>query len=149
MNQTESPTWEADYCALTSSCGLVLLSNWTQLVIRGQDRVSFLHNMCTNNIRDLGAGTGCEAFCTDVKGKIVGHLLVMVEQEQLTLLTLPEQASKLIAHLERYIIREDVQFGETTSDFSWFFVCGPQARGRLAHVLDWADAHETGRTPGR
>jgi folate-binding protein YgfZ len=99
------------YAAATDGVtgGGFLLRDWTTLVVRGADRATFLHNMCTNDIRGLATGDQCEAFLTDVKGKIVGHVVVLVLEKELLLLTVPHQAERLTAHLERYIIREDVQ----------------------------------------
>src|SRR5687768_4851080 len=52
----------AEYAALVQGCGLVDFSHRTRLELSGADRARFLHNMCTNDIRRLTAGTGCEAF---------------------------------------------------------------------------------------
>ncbi len=110
--------FQEQYAAATSGAGgTFLLRDWTTLAIRGADRASFLHNMCTNDIRGLAVGDQCEAFLTDVKGKIVGHVLVFALENELILLTVPDQSPRLLAHLERYIIREDVQLA--TMKVAW------------------------------
>jgi tRNA-modifying protein YgfZ len=118
--------WKAVYESLTTSGGVVMLSDWTQVQLAGNDRVKFLHNMCTNDIRRLEPGSTCEAFCTDVKGKILAHVFVIAEAEQLTLLSVPNQAERIIQHLDRYIIREDVKLADVSRDFDWCLVVGPQ-----------------------
>ena len=125
-------SWIAAYQALTTTCGVVALSDWTQVQLTGNDRVKFLHNMSTNDIRRLKPGQMCEAFCTDVKGKILAHVLVIAEAELLTLLTVPNQAERIINHLNRYIIREDVQLSDTSSETDWHYVGGPQAPELIA-----------------
>jgi len=67
-------------------------------------------------------GDACEAFCTDVKGKIVAQVFVLARSDRFDLLTAPKQAISLIAHLDRYVIREDVQLTDVTSDGAWMFV---------------------------
>ena len=54
--------WLDEYKALTAGAGLVDFPEWTQIELRGKDRASFLHNLCTNEIRKLPADGGCEAF---------------------------------------------------------------------------------------
>ncbi|MDZ4659822.1 MAG: glycine cleavage T C-terminal barrel domain-containing protein [Bythopirellula sp.] len=122
-----TPDWQADYEALTTTCGVVPLTNWTQVQLTGKDRVSFLHNMCTNDIRRIEPGQSCEAFCTDVKGKILAHVLVIAEADRLQLLAVPGQAERIIKHLDRYIIREDVQLADLTADCVWNYAVGPRA----------------------
>src|SRR5690606_4691273 len=92
------------------------------------DRAAFLHNMCTNHIRDLVPGGGCEAFFTDVKGKVVAHAIVLAgKDETLLLLLSPGQIERLLPHLDRYIIREDVQLADVTGEQHWMLLVGPQA----------------------
>ncbi len=114
----------AQYTAATTALGVVRLDGWTTLRLVGVDRASFLHNMCTNDIRNLPVGGQCEAFLTDVKGKIVGHVVVLAEPDQLTLITVPEQADNLIAHLNRYIIREDVRLTDDSRNRNWAIYFG-------------------------
>ena len=124
-------SFEAEYQALHEGCGFVPLTDWTVVGLTGADRQNFLHNMCTNEIRKLAPGAGCEAFLTDVKGKIVAHVWVLLGEEYLTLLAVPRQAEKIIAHLDRYIIREDVQLADRTSDEAWMVTAGAQAGATL------------------
>jgi len=119
-----SQSFSDDYQTLTAGSGFVELKNWSTVTMTGEDRHSFLHNMCTNDIKRLSVGESCEAFCTDVKGKIVIHAFVIAREDRLELLAVPEQAETLIAHLDRYIIREDVTLTDATDDLIWRFVGG-------------------------
>ncbi|NOZ40119.1 MAG: folate-binding protein YgfZ [Planctomycetes bacterium] len=121
-----------DYEALTAGHGYVALKDWSTVTMTGEDRQSFLHNMCTNDIRRLSAGKSCEAFCTDVQGKIVAHVFVTAREDRLELLMVPGQAETLIAHLDRYIIREDVVLADATSDLTWLFVGSGETASELA-----------------
>lgn len=116
----------ARYDAATTTSAGVPLSGWTTVRLTGADRALFLHNMCTNDIRSLSASQQTEAFLTDVKGKIVGHVIVLAEPDQLLLLTVPGQAERIMSSLERYIIREDVQLFDDSA-YAWALDVGPAA----------------------
>src|SRR5215510_1110563 len=64
--------FQSQYAALAGGAGVVDFTSRTQLELTGADRASFLHNLCTNSVRDLAPGSGCEAFVLNVKGHIVG-----------------------------------------------------------------------------
>ncbi|HEX6962131.1 MAG TPA: glycine cleavage T C-terminal barrel domain-containing protein [Lacipirellula sp.] len=118
---------QREYTAATEGAGLIQLSDWTTVRIAGRDRASFLHNMCTNEVKLLTAGSGCEAFFTDVKGKVLAHAFILVSDNVVQLITVPGQAERLIAHLDRYIIREDVQLADASQEVSWLLVTGRHA----------------------
>lgn len=128
-------SWTPEYKALTQDCGLVPLVSWTSIQVQGEDRVSFVHNMCTNDIRRLDAGSCCEAFCTDVKGKVLAHVWVFVESDSINLLAVPGQADSILTHLDRYIIREDVQLQDRSAAHSWMVASGPKSRELLTSGL--------------
>jgi len=123
-----SPFKVDDYIALAKEGGFVELAEWSSITISGNDRHSFLHNFCTNDIRSLAPGLCCEAFITNVKGKVIGHILVTCRDESLVLLTVPQQAEVLITHLDRYVIREDVQLQNSTSNRAYFLLSGESRR---------------------
>lgn len=125
---SNSESFEQEYHALTSGCGFVEFAELSTVAMTGEDRVSFLHNMCTHDIKRLDVDASCEAFCTDVKGKIVAHVLVANCENSILLLTVPDQAASIIAHLDRYIIREDVQLSDASEDYAWFAAVPGEAR---------------------
>lgn len=129
-----TPPPHAEYDALTTGCGYVRLDGWSVVTLTGEDRHTFLHNMCTNDIKKLSARQGCEAFFTDVKGKILAHTFVILDQDRTYLLTVPEQAESLITHLDRYIIREDVQLTDETENTNLVIVAGPSAEELLKQL---------------
>ena len=128
-------SFQADYEALSTGHGFAELKDWSTVTMTGADRQTFLQNMCTNDIRRLTAGESCEAFCTDVQGKIVAQLFVVAGEDQFDLLTIPGQAATIIAHLDRYIIREDVTLTDTTSESDWVFA-GNQMQKRQGQLGD-------------
>jgi folate-binding protein YgfZ len=122
-----APDVQREYAAATEGAGLILLADWTTVRVAGRDRASFLHNMCTNDVKSLTAGSGREAFFTDVKGKVLGHTFVLVSEQEIQLVAVSGQAERLLAHLDRYIIREDVQLADASQEMSWLLVSGRHA----------------------
>jgi len=113
-----------EYETFRTGNGYVELTESSTVAMTGADRLTFLHNMCTNDIKRLQPGDRCEAFCTDVKGKIVAQMFVIAGDERLDLVSMPGQAGELIAHLDRYIIREDVALADVSDETRWHFVGG-------------------------
>lgn len=119
--------WLAEYRALTTTGGMVTLQDWSQVQLTGNDRAKLLQNMCTNDISRLEPEQMCEAFLLDVKGKVVAHVLVVARTDCLTLLAVPGQGQRIIKHLDRYIIREDVQLADVGNEFKWHITVGSGA----------------------
>jgi len=132
---------QREHAAVTQAVGAAPLDRWSTVRVTGGDRAAFLHNMCTNDVKGLTSGSGCEAFFTDVKGKIVAHAFILVGDDETLLITVPDQAPKLIAHLDRYVIREDVHLADASADVNWTLVLGQQADAavdQLAPLLSTA-----------
>lgn len=91
------------------------------LLVSGRDRVRFLHNFCTADIRGLTAGNALEAFFTDARGRILAHGYVLMLEDQLQVWLLADDPQRLLKHLDRYIISEDVVLSQTVGSDSIAF----------------------------
>jgi tRNA-modifying protein YgfZ len=118
---------EAEYRAATESAAVFDVSDRTQLQMSGADRHSFFHGFCTNDIKGLKSGTGCEAFLCNVKGRLLGHVFVFAGEESLVLESVPGQSDALTSHLNKYCLVEDVQLVDRTGTLTEFLVSGPKA----------------------
>ena len=116
MTSQMQPEVIEQYNSLQTGRGFVAGHDWSSVTLTGRDRQSFLQSFCTNDIKRLTPGESCEAFFLNVKGKIVGHGLVTCRDEELVIVATPGQSERLIAHLDRYIIREDVQLRDSTGE---------------------------------
>src|SRR5579862_2244532 len=105
---------QEEYAAAVSEAALFDWSDHALIEITGSDRVTFLHNFCTNDVKGLAIGQGCEAFVANVKGRILGHVWVEAGAAALRLDAGPVPIERLMAHLERYVINEDVALGDRT-----------------------------------
>jgi tRNA-modifying protein YgfZ len=125
LNQGDGSDPRAEYAALTTSCGLADLNGRTRIELTGADRASFLHNLSTNEIKKLPSGSGCEAFLLDARGHVLAHMFVVCRPESLVLETVPGQEERLIAHLDRYLIRERVELLGRSGVWGELLVAGP------------------------
>ena len=98
----------------------------TIVQLEGDDRVSFLTNFCTADIKQLQPGQITEAFILNEKGKLVAHLLVLCHSDSIELNTVAGQGEAIIAHLDRYLIREDVTMSDISTERNHLFVFGDE-----------------------
>jgi folate-binding protein YgfZ len=121
-----------EYSALVSGCGVADLGERTQLEVLGKDRALFLHNLCTQEIRRRKSREGCEAFFLDVQGRILFHACLFVSLDSIAIESAAGMAGPLTAHLDRYLIREDVRIEDRSSDWGQLYCGGPGAAAVLA-----------------
>src|SRR5579884_3016794 len=117
---------------LRTSCGLFTLPWRTQIQVTGKDRVRWLHNMVTNNVRDLALNRGSYNFVLNAQGRILGDLYIFNRSESLLLETDIGQAETLITTLKRFIIMDKVELAPDGPEMAALGVCGPQAEKNLA-----------------
>lgn len=118
--------------ALRTGIGFCDLSGRTQIELTGADRAKVLHGLCTNDIKRLTPGGGCEAFLTNVQGKTTGFINVFCQEASLVVDTSPGLAQEIIPALDRYIIREDVTLIDRSQEWGEVLVSGTQAIDLLA-----------------
>ena len=112
------------------------LSARGRVEVRGGDRVALLNNLFTNDLRKFEPGAGCEGFLCDAKGRLLFYPWAFVAPESIWLDVEPGQAEALIAHLDRYVIREDVALHDHAADAVQLFVGGRGASSLLSGLLD-------------
>ena len=125
---------DLEYLALTAGVGSVDCSDRTQLELSGDDRTKFLNNLTTNAVSALQPGKGCESFVLDVRGHVVGHLLVFCTPETLVLDTEPNQAERLLKYLERYHIRERIELHDCSAQWGELLLAGTGADDLLKRM---------------
>lgn len=118
--------------ALRSGCGVFDLPWRTLINAAGKDRTRWLHNMVTNNIRDLAVGLGDYNFVLNAQGRILGDLYVFNRGESLLLETDRSQVEPLLTTLKRFIIMDKVELKDAGDTRAATGVCGPKAPEVLA-----------------
>ena len=133
---------QGEYLAVQRSAAVIDVSDRAQIEMRGKDARAFLHNFCTNDIKGLAAGNGCEAFVTNVKGRILAHVFVFTGDTSVWIEAGPGEEAKLLTHLDRFLFSEDVQMRGRTDEYGELLLTGPASAERLsllgvsAHALE-------------
>jgi folate-binding protein YgfZ len=95
--------------ALTFGAGIHDLGWLRRVAVRGEDRLRWLSGMVTNMVKDLPANTGAWNLVLNAQGRIQGDLTVWREGDNLELEVTADQADKLLGHLDRFIVMDDVE----------------------------------------
>jgi folate-binding protein YgfZ len=127
-----------EYQAALERAAVFDVSCRSKVELAGPDARAFLHNVCTNDVKNLPLGAGCEAFLITAKGKILAHVLVghyhQPDQSVIWLDTVADQAPIIGAHLDHYLISEQVELADRTEVFGLFHLCGPKAGAILQSI---------------
>jgi len=119
---------QAEFAALRNACGVYDLGFRAKISLTGGDRVRWLNGMVTNNIRDLAAGHGVYAFLLNPQGHILGDLYAYNRGESIVVDTDAAQTEKILATFDHYIIMDDVEVNDLSSQLTAVGVAGPKAR---------------------
>ena len=103
-----------------------------RVAVRGEDRFRWLSGMVTNTVNDLAANAGAWNLVLNAQGRIQGDLYVAREGDALYLTIAADQYEKLLAHLDRFIIMDDVELAPLSE--SALGLAGPLAADLLARL---------------
>jgi tRNA-modifying protein YgfZ len=115
------------YEALRSRAAWIDFSGRGQIKATGEDRGRLLHAMSTNDVNRLEAWCGLYAFFLTAQGRIIADANIYNLGESLWLDTEPENREKLVAHLDKYIIADDVTLEDESENWAVVGVEGPEA----------------------
>jgi aminomethyltransferase len=121
----------AGYDALRQAAAWRDVSGRGRLRVSGEDRARLLNAMTTNQVQTLRPGQGCYLFFLNAQGRILGDANLFCFADHLLLDTEPETRQKLLEHLDRYIIADDVSIEDVTGTTAAIAVEGPQAEAVL------------------
>lgn len=106
----------SEYEALRDGPALVDRSYRGLLEVTGADRAGWLHNLTTNEVKNLGLGEGNYAFATNVKGRILFDLNVLIRKDAIWIDLDRRFLERAKAHFDKYTIMEDVQVVDRSED---------------------------------
>lgn len=146
---TEKAGWEvpadfgdpaAEYRQAREGAVLFDTSARGKVEVTGAEAGSFLHNLSTNDVKNLAVGAGCEAFFATATAKAVEHVsiyhvLLHDGRDAFWIDVAPGRGEKLIQHLDRYLISEQVEFADRTREFAQMHLAGPEAKAVLEKAL--------------
>lgn len=128
------------YQALRERAAWIDLEGRGKIRVTGDDRARLLHAMCTNHVEQLQPGTGCYAFFLTAQGRIIADVNIFCLPDHLLLDTEPDTRQRLMEHLDKFIIADDVTLHDFTDDFTTIGLEGPKAE-EILNELGAMPAH--------
>lgn len=128
-----------EYRAVRSGVGILDFCRRSLLRFTGPDRVAFLQGMVSNDVKKLDPGQGIEAAFLNIHGKILADARIFATADSL-LVDLPEiLKDKILAHLDHYLVADEVEIADLTSRYAEISLQGPEARPLLGEICSSAE----------
>jgi folate-binding protein YgfZ len=125
----------AEYDAVAGGVGLLNLCHLGVLRISGRDRIRYLHNMLSNDIKNLPEGRGCYATLLTHQGHIESDLYAYRLGDEVMLECMPAGRERLAATLSRFIVADDVAVEDRSGSIGILSLQGPKAEAFLGAEL--------------
>ena len=110
-----------------ASCVFLDRSDRCRLEVSGPDRVKFLHNLTTNDVKRLAVGHGQETFVTSPQGKTLGYATLLAVEDRILFRTDPEGLKAVLPHFQKYGIFDDVAIQDISPVTFEVHLAGPAA----------------------
>ena len=101
----------------------------------GPDRVSYLHGMISNDVKALAPGEGIYAAFLDLHGKILADTRVFCTADSFFLDLWEPLKEKILTHLNRYLIADDVEIADLTGQVGIISLQGSKTLPLLNQLL--------------
>ncbi|MGK7929281.1 MAG: folate-binding protein YgfZ [Spirulina sp.] len=112
-----------------SHCGLIRLT--------GEDRIQFLHNQSTNDIKRLQPGEGCQTVFVSSTARTLDLATVYATEAELLLLLSPGQNPSMMKWLDRYLFPMDrVKLADLSEEMAIFTLMG-EGSDDFGQTLGW------------
>ena len=133
---------EGDSVCLMDPCGII--------TVTGADRLTWLHSLLSQNLKNLNPGESAEALLLDPQGHIEQQIKIIDDGESSWLMVNQENTQPLLDWLTKMVFRMKVELQNRSSEF--VVVGSVKPRPELAfssnsHPLIWKDQWP-GVTPG-
>jgi tRNA-modifying protein YgfZ len=110
-------------------------THWGRLRVSGGDRLAFLHNQSTNDLKQLKPGQGCETVILTSTARTIDLVSAYVTETEIWVLTSPNRRQQLLTWLDRYIFFGDnVELSDLSDTTVCFSLIGPGSAALLQSV---------------
>jgi folate-binding protein YgfZ len=139
---------EREYRALTAGVGFRVLEERILVKVRGDDRVSFMHGMCSKDIRKLQPGGIEYGLFLNEHAHVIADFYLWALSEALLIEIERGLWKRAREHLERLLVADDVEFEELDSAVA-IDIEGPSAVKAIAGIGGAASGEVTAPEPWR
>ncbi|HEX4311097.1 MAG TPA: folate-binding protein [Acidobacteriaceae bacterium] len=137
--------------ALLQGAGVFDLGYRTFFRATGKDRVRWLNGMITQAVKSMTPGQVGYTLVLNPQGRIQGDGDVLAYDDSLLFETDRSQSARLLAHLRRFIIMDDVKLDELDGSNTAIGIAGPHAATileKLGGSLPDPGTYQTGQLAG-
>jgi folate-binding protein YgfZ len=111
-----------------------------KIELTGPHAAPFLHNLCSNDIKGMPLGAGCEAFFADKTARYISlaniYHLILGDGRHAFWLDLPPGSSlPMISHLDKHLVSEQVEFADRSAEFAQFHISGAGSTQLLSQAI--------------
>jgi folate-binding protein YgfZ len=132
LESTGNPGIDAQCAASTTV--IAPLSHLGLILAQGDDALTFLHNILTNDVSSLGENELRRAgFCTP-KGRMLADFLLWRDAGSITLQLSADLVSPILKKLSMYVLRSKVKFNDASESRTCIGLAGQQAAGLLQQL---------------
>lgn len=125
-----------EYELVRSAAGLIDLPNLGLLRVSGQDRVRYLQNMLSNDIKRLRPGQGCYATLLTNQGRMQSDMYVYAFEEEFLIECPPSGKQRVLENLIRYLVSDIVQMEDYSEKLQAVSLQGPGSRPAAEKCLN-------------
>jgi tRNA-modifying protein YgfZ len=120
--------FQAELEAAKSSVVVYDRTDWGRIEVSDVDRLNFLHNQSTNDLKSRKPGEGCDTVFVSSTARTIDIATAYILDESVLLLVSPNMNQKLIKLLDRHIFFADkVKLSDRTSETFTTSLIGPQS----------------------
>ncbi len=127
MNERDAGV-RREYERVRSAVGLVDLPDLGIVRVSGRDRVQYLHNMLSNDIKKLRPGQGCYAALLSNQGRMQSDLYGYAFEEELLLECPPSGKQRVLENLTKYLVSDIVTLDDYSGELGAVSLQGPESR---------------------
>jgi folate-binding protein YgfZ len=124
----------AELQGLVHGAGVFDLGYRAFVRVSGKDRIRWLNGMITQAVKFMTPGQMAYTLVLNAQGRIQGDADVYCHEDVLFLETDRSQTERLVGHLRRYIIMDDVKLEESDVSFTSLGIAGPKAEEMLTRL---------------
>jgi len=130
---------EAEYQTVRGAVGLIDMPHRALLQFTGPDRVPFLQGMLSNDVRALNMFDGQHAAILTQQGKIIAEVRVLCAMNSIYIDFWEPLKEKILSHLNRYLIADEVEIGDPSENWAMISVQGPRAPALLEKLFNTSE----------
>jgi folate-binding protein YgfZ len=135
---------EQEYRVAREGCVVYAADTRRLIAVTGEDRVTFLHGMLSNDVKKLRPGDGIYAALLTQQGKIVSDVRVYADTDRLLLDVPSLRAEAVPTALEKFIVADDVELNLAADEQPLLGLTGPSSTAALERAMGKA---RPARTP--